>query len=796
MRYIAAGQWSKMPDYGISFLSVTVGCSKVYKNGGHLLYGLSNDGAIFCRVGINSEDPEGNDWVTMEGIQNSESTEDLVFVTCCSYYPTLIAGTWDGKLFWRWGIDSVTPTGIIWHNIPTPNLSAVIEATLGMNTLWVTTVEGEIWMHKLELTKCQEMHNWKAITSATYKKVTDGSSGRKRCLTTSRSDVLFCIGGDNKLELREGISTEESCGRRFVPLVDRTEEGLSWNAICATSCSAVPNYWTNKSFQLRTDSNFRHAIWRKEILHRLERKNEKLFHVFRERNGHTDGHEVEDTDWELMDHGWLKSSKVQIGLPSERMFKNGVIRVSKDNIEIATAKTIICKSRAELQLAEEYTDIKTICCLGLLFVDSGYYKVGFANENERRDWLSLLQDVVINCLIESPRDKKFQAAWSISQNGHVRCHPMNELIVDKNGIAKAKGLSKIRGVLLPGSFRHISAGARRIVWAINEDGVPYVLDQTWSPFQSVEFSHPINDSKTIEIREYQKNEIFRGFIPLVGIHRGMAAWMENDSVINGKSYRLPSDNWSWVEESWVNKTTSDCDEEGWMYATKLPGSFGKKPVRTRPLYRVRNWQRKAKYSSQGPWRKVQGVHLVEVHVQKNDDERILVWGVTTDGNVVIRQGVDGSTPEGCIWKHILCDYKIRTLAVESGNTVFAITRENKLLKRYCSSQTDMECTDWQTMDAKNLPVVIEMVAMPENLWFISEDRKLCLYYIKEGVYLTTIDLDQRSHISRDLIGSLYISSEWNTKRLKHLEINKNLNPQYRYEFESLVSAYTFDISIC
>ncbi|VDO24958.1 unnamed protein product [Haemonchus placei] len=137
--------------------------------------------------------------------------------------------------------------------------------------------------------------------------------------------------------------------------------------------------------------------------------------------------------------------------------------------------------------------------------------------------------------------------------------------------------------------------------------------------------------------EYQKHAFLRGFTSFQGWCNGVSGWMEASCAMKSLS-RLPSREWSWVDSEWR------LYEDGWTYADSIEEQYyasrGKKSKARR-----RRWQRLCRFECKGPWIPIEAPSIRSID--------ILVWAVTEDGQVLLRQGVTGERPQGTTWKHVL-----------------------------------------------------------------------------------------------------------------------------------------------
>ncbi|VDM58188.1 unnamed protein product [Angiostrongylus costaricensis] len=252
--------------------------------------------------------------------------------------------------------------------------------------------------------------------------------------------------------------------------------------------------------------------------------------------------------------------------------------------------------------------------------------------------------------------------WSVSNAGMVRYH-----VLSQNSLS---ALDTCPSLCIPGCMKSVSAGANGIVWSLAQVG-----DITAYSFS---------------VYEYQQSSFMRGFVAYRGRSKdGITTWMEGSNSVSGLYEKLGSREWKWIDSKW-RVIDTDKYEDGWTYSENIDGVYSKGKQK-KASARRRTWQRRARFQCRGPWLAVEAPAIRCVEVQKAESDRILVWAVTMNGEILIRQGVTAAHPQGTTWKHIICDYNIEAISVASPTCVWATTVDGRLLRRECSDQTDIEC---------------------------------------------------------------------------------------------------------
>ncbi|VDO93202.1 unnamed protein product [Heligmosomoides polygyrus] len=330
---------------------------------------------------------------------------------------------------------------------------------------------------------------------------------------------------------------------------------------------------------------------------------------------------------------------------------------------------------------------------------------------------------------------------------------------------------------IPGCMLSISAGVDGVVWSLAADGTVYALSSGFDLF-SGNAVH-IFVQRTEVVKEYQKHAFMRGFVSFQGSSSGVSAWMEGSRAVNGLYERLPSREWSWIENEY-RLIDKEKYEDGWTYSETIDGAYcaAKKKGRARR----RRWQRRCRYDGRGPWILVEAPPMRCIDVQRKQGDRILVWGVTTDGQVLLRQGVTAEQSQGTTWKHIVSDFCITAICAASPTCVYATTAEGRLLRRECSDQTDMECVDWSEVVYSPLRGVFSFCASEDFVVLLpANDTQLVLIDVKKAKSKTSLSIPKAIFITMDTQQNLYYCDGSNIVKLEKYcdSANQLLGTDYR-----------------
>ncbi|WKX94932.1 hypothetical protein Q1695_011855 [Nippostrongylus brasiliensis] len=318
--------------------------------------------------------------------------------------------------------------------------------------------------------------------------------------------------------------------------------------------------------------------------------------------------------------------------------------------------------------------------------------------------------------------------WTVSQEGQIRVH-----FSTPSTSSESPTLSSI---CVPGCMQSISAGVSGVVWALAKDGTAYTLSPDFSLLSGTVANQFTQKTEVVKkVTEYQKYAFLRGFTSFQGASNGVTAWMGGYRAVSGLYTRLPSREWMWIDPTW-SLVDADKYEEGWTYAESIDGSFSV-PKNKKDRVRRRCWQRRSRYEGRGPWIAVESPPIRSLDIQKTKGDRTLLWAVTRDRQVLLRQGVTEGHPQGTTWKHIVSDFDIAEISVASPTCVWAITCEGRLLRRQCLDQTDMECIDWSEVVYSPMRSFFTFCATTNIVFLLpATDPHLLVYDAKKGKKLS------------------------------------------------------------
>ncbi|KAK5979447.1 hypothetical protein GCK32_002849 [Trichostrongylus colubriformis] len=753
MRYTSIEKWAELPrEETTTFVELAVGGFDLLPDRNCLLFALSKDGYVFRRVGIDGNNPGGDSWCKMPEIECEEGREDLAKISCSASLGTLMVLTWDGRLFLRNGITRDSPDGTGWCPLLSPQNLPLAFVSLGSKTMWVVSVDGKLWMKHL---RGSSPHEPSSFSASNYSE----TGGKVYGLGINTDDQVVGTSDSGIVYVREGISSREPAGRSFIRIVERTTaETQKWAMVVNSGArfTSLPNHWVNEHVVVVSAANFRYSNWRKQILKELHAANEANWEAFR-----STGNDLEELMEEAQEpDSWNRKYPAKMKRQGEQRFRNGVVFLSSHEMMFQpTTGNAVVKSLPEMISAIRNMDIAaSVFTILLRFVSPTFseeLEIGFSEESERDDWHELLQQS--NGAFFSEIRRRVLAAgdvddlnvvWSVSCLGTVRVHLLSQPVFST--------MVSSPSLCVRGCMKSVSAGAQGVVWALAEDEVVYALSPDYNLFS--EGNSCVWSQSTVihrEVTEYQKYAFIRGFTSFQGSSEGgISAWMEGPCAVSGLSEKLPSREWSWVDSEWRLVDKEKC-EDGWMYADSLDGPYyASKNKKSKA--RRRRWKRRCRFECRGPWIAIEAPSVRSIDVQKMNADRILVWAVTMDGQVLLRQGVTGEHPQGTTWKHIIGDFAIHSISCAAPTCVWAATVEGRLLRRECSDQIDMECVDWSEVVYSPLKSVFTFCAS-ENFVFLlpADDPQLIIVHAKSGTSKKCLSIPKAIHITVDRNGDLY-----------------------------------------
>ncbi|CAA92690.2 Peroxin/Ferlin domain-containing protein [Caenorhabditis elegans] len=699
VRYTSHDQWIEMSNEETRmFTELAIGGMDVMGEGGMILFALGSDGNIYRRDGIHPSCPSGRSWQLISKVTFKDcESDDVTLISASPSLATLMAITWDGKMFHRVGITRQNQNGFSWKSIPTPKNKAVISASIGTRTMWCITADGCVWFVRLDIDEKLKEHKMENITSESYQMTTQGGISK---ISVTRNDQVFCVSTREKIEVRTGIEPREPSGKRFERIVDRGEPNdQKWISIHTGSVlfDKIPDYFMSSS-SLKSKMEvlqFKKADWRLQILERLQETSDRSWSLMNSVNG-----VGIDSPEEL--EGPNTPRQIRCQLMQGELFRSVNITILNNNLQIygdnSLSKSIDTSSIKSVlpcfqRLPQKY----------LLYVFIGANSdsecFAFTDEKSRTTFQSILETIIRDYICSSTRNSFGDCMWSISSEGVVRWHCLAEMSKESK-FEKRVNPGESRGLVVDGLFESVDCGVKGSVWAINQSGNLYSLSSNYNPLSSHSTTHDykMTDQITLKMFEYQKHAVFRGFISFQGSQKGISAWMCDNKPCPPSPSSLPSTNWSWIDSAW------QLEEDTWKYSNNIDGVYSYNE-KAQGKARRRVWRRQAKFElNKSPWCHVESPPIQCVRVSKIEscEGTIVVVVLTKDGHILIRNGVDREHFTGTNWTEILTDSPISSMHLQwEGMKLWCATYDGTILSRSLTnskSSSFLSSSDWRHLD--------------------------------------------------------------------------------------------------
>ncbi|VDO93204.1 unnamed protein product [Heligmosomoides polygyrus] len=374
MRYTSIEKWAELPREDDVFVDLAVGGMNILPDRNCLLFALSKEGTIFRRAGIQGNNPGGDYWHRIPGIECEEGTEDVSKISCSTSQGTLLALTWDGHC----------QDGTTWCPLLTPQNLPLAFVSIGTKIVWAVT----LWIKRLE----SSAHDESTFSKSKYSE----AGGEVYGLSLNADDQVAGTSDSGVVYIRDGVSSSEPSGKSFVPIVERVGfSGQKWATVSNSGAryTNIPKHWVNEHVVVDSIARFREAGWRKKILKDLCEVNEACWEAFR-----STGNDLEELIEQQQEPGsWNRKYAASLRRAGERRFQKGVAFLGAQQLMFqsngGTMTTVLAEMTAAIRDFDFATSTYTI---QLRFCGSGRndtMEIGFSEESERDDWHELLQQV-------------------------------------------------------------------------------------------------------------------------------------------------------------------------------------------------------------------------------------------------------------------------------------------------------------------------------------------------------------------------------------------------------------------
>ncbi|EYC26902.1 hypothetical protein Y032_0009g418 [Ancylostoma ceylanicum] len=384
MRYTSLEKWAELSRSSEVIVELAVGGFNVLPEQECFLFALSKEGALLRRVGINANNPDGDYWHEIDGVIEEDERAELSKICCSPSSGTLLVLTWDGRMFIRCGITREMPDGMLWSCLSPPGSRPVAFVSLGSNSVWTTSVDGKLWMGRMN---CWPTNHEPIHSAVHFSEVAAGVYGM--CL--NEKDQLVGVSDTGVVYVREGISSAEPAGRAFLKVVERTSsEPQTWAMVsnAGTEYTNLPKHWVSDHVVIASTSHYRDTKWRKQILEDLCAVNDSCWEAFKSMNN--DLGELIDDD--VKSESWNHKVRAKLRLAGERRFITGTIYLGVEQLifQANTGVTIVKPLSEVTSAVREFDAGTSTFTIRTSFCDKSL-ELGFSEESDRDEWHESLE---------------------------------------------------------------------------------------------------------------------------------------------------------------------------------------------------------------------------------------------------------------------------------------------------------------------------------------------------------------------------------------------------------------------
>ncbi|KAK6035950.1 Propeller, partial [Cooperia oncophora] len=174
------------------------------------------------------------------------------------------------------------------------------------------------------------------------------TSGEVYGLCVNIDDQVAGTSDSGVVYLRDGVSSTEPTGTRFVRIVERaTSESQKWTMVVNSGAryANLPKHWINDHVVVDSTANFRYTSWRKQILKDLCSVNEANWEALR-----STGNDLEELVEEAQEaDSWSRKYPAKMRRQGVQRFQSGVVFLSSHQLmfQPTTGNTVV-KSLSEV----------------------------------------------------------------------------------------------------------------------------------------------------------------------------------------------------------------------------------------------------------------------------------------------------------------------------------------------------------------------------------------------------------------------------------------------------------------
>ncbi|KAK7507852.1 hypothetical protein BaRGS_00000817 [Batillaria attramentaria] len=233
-----------------------------------------------------------------------------------------------------------------------------------------------------------------------------------------------------------------------------------------------------------------------------------------------------------------------------------------------------------------------------------------------------------------------------------------------------------------------------VTWALSFDQTPWVYNGGYGGAVTGELSETACNLR--EQVDYRTISVFENqmWYPVVGycsrglLHNNFAWTTPRGKFLKSREdVKLPSSHWQWVSDWMVDfSTPGGVSNDGWQYAPNFHRPYhSHQGIRDR--VRRRQWSRKCKLVTQGPWVSAGPPELIDITLQVDaplsPDQPLVIWAIGANGDVLCRNEVTQAHPMGNSWIHVSTslDMPLKSISVGGRYRVWAIAKDGSVWYR-------------------------------------------------------------------------------------------------------------------
>uniref|UniRef100_T1GIE5 Galectin domain-containing protein n=1 Tax=Megaselia scalaris TaxID=36166 RepID=T1GIE5_MEGSC len=262
-----------------------------------------------------------------------------------------------------------------------------------------------------------------------------------------------------------------------------------------------------------------------------------------------------------------------------------------------------------------------------------------------------------------------------------------------------------------GHLKKVYACQNGIVWGIGCDNTPWAytggcggtfIKGVESPSGKI---HSMTDTHNFYVYENQRWNPLSGY-NTTGLPTDRHMW----SDVTGKQKRskehtkLLSMHFQWISDWMVDfQTPGGVDKDGWQYAVDFPSSYHANK-------KITDYVRRRRF--------------IPNDTCLDTDEFIDVWAVTTNGEVLIRNGVCESNPCGQSWDHIPSEATLAGICISGNGKIWSLDRSGTVYYRYGITKENNYGDTWQALESPQGVVYKQIAAGEAGIWALDTQGRL------------------------------------------------------------------------